>query len=143
MTYAIRCTPGGLLRDEGSGEVIRFASYAEAEAEALRLTREAYSNQRVAGFDFTPVPMPDPAHDDKIVRFEDARDRRIEAESASDQAQWEDFRDRLLAIMMACDFQNSSLMAATINALLRALERSGMDIDEAKTSIIRVTSIMK
>jgi hypothetical protein len=58
MEYAIRCTPGGLLRDDTSGKVICFASYAEAEAEALRLTREAYSNPRVAGFDFTPIPMP-------------------------------------------------------------------------------------
>jgi hypothetical protein len=58
MRYAIRCTPGGLLKDEGSGKVIYFDSYAEAEVEALRLTREAYSNPRVAGFDFTPVPAP-------------------------------------------------------------------------------------
>jgi hypothetical protein len=57
MKYAIRCTPGGLLRDDTSGKVICFGSYAEAEAEALRLTREAYSNPRVAGFDFTPIPM--------------------------------------------------------------------------------------
>jgi hypothetical protein len=56
--YAIRCTPGGLLKDEGSGKVIYFDSYAEAEAEALRLTREAYSNPPVAGFDFTPVLVP-------------------------------------------------------------------------------------
>jgi hypothetical protein len=57
MRYAIRCTPGGLLREDHSDQVITFASYAEAEAEALRLTREAYSNPRVAGFDFTPVPL--------------------------------------------------------------------------------------
>jgi hypothetical protein len=56
--YAIRCTPGGLLKDDATGRAIPFASYAEAEAEALRLTQEAYSNRRVAGFDFTPVPMP-------------------------------------------------------------------------------------
>ena len=55
--YAIHCTPGGLLKDDATGDVICFASYAEAEAEALRLTQEAYSNPRVAGFDFTPVPM--------------------------------------------------------------------------------------
>ena len=59
MAYGIRCTPGGLLRDDTSGEVIRFASLAEAEAEALRLTRDAYGNQSVAGFDFTPVELPD------------------------------------------------------------------------------------
>jgi hypothetical protein len=59
MAYGIRCTPGGLLRDDTSGEVIRFASLVEAEAEALRLTREAYGNRRVAGFDFTPVGLPD------------------------------------------------------------------------------------
>ena len=59
MAYAIRCTPGGLLTDEATGTVIRFASYAEAEAEAQRLTPEAYGNERVAGFDFTPVPMPE------------------------------------------------------------------------------------
>jgi hypothetical protein len=58
MRYAIRCTPGGLLRNEGTGNVIHFDSYAEAEAEALRLTQEAYSNPSVAGFDFTPVPVP-------------------------------------------------------------------------------------
>jgi hypothetical protein len=58
MKYAIRCTPGGLLRDDTSCKMICFGSYAEAEAEALRLTREAYSNPRVAGFDFAPIPMP-------------------------------------------------------------------------------------
>ena len=60
MTYGIRRTPGGLLRDDTRGEVIRFASFAEAEAEALRLTREAYSNPPVAGFAFTPVELRDP-----------------------------------------------------------------------------------
>jgi hypothetical protein len=61
MQYAIRCTPGGLLRDDTGEKVICFASYADAEAEALRLTREAYSNPRVAGMemDFTPIPMPE------------------------------------------------------------------------------------
>ena len=39
--YTIRCTPGGLLKDENSGEVIYFNSYAEAEAEALRQKIEA------------------------------------------------------------------------------------------------------
>jgi hypothetical protein len=53
--YAIRCTPGGLLRDDDSGALITFNSYQAAEAEALRLTRQAYTNRRVAGFDFTPV----------------------------------------------------------------------------------------
>ena len=57
MAYGIRCTPGGLLREETSDEVIRFASLAEAETEALRLTKEAYRNPRVAGFDFTPVNL--------------------------------------------------------------------------------------
>jgi len=55
--YAIRCTPGGLLKDSDDGKVIYFDSYAEAEAEALRLTQQAYSNPRVAGFDFIPVPV--------------------------------------------------------------------------------------
>ena len=58
MRYAIECTPGGLLRDDRSGQVITFTTYADAEAEALRLTREAYNNPRVAGFDFTPVRWP-------------------------------------------------------------------------------------
>lgn len=57
MAYAILCTPGGLLKDDNSGEVIRFASLAEAEAEVLRLTRDAYNNRHVAGFDFTPVQV--------------------------------------------------------------------------------------
>jgi hypothetical protein len=57
--YAIRCTPGGLLTtDEEFAKVIFFDSYAEAEAEAARLTREAYNNPRVAGVDFTPVLAP-------------------------------------------------------------------------------------
>jgi hypothetical protein len=57
MRYAIRCTPGGLLRDDHSGNIIYFDSYAEAEAESLRLTQAAYSNPRVACLqaDFTPV----------------------------------------------------------------------------------------
>jgi hypothetical protein len=60
MRYAIRCLPGnGLLKDEASGDVIDFATYAEAEAEALRLTREAHSNSRFAGEDFAPVEVPE------------------------------------------------------------------------------------
>jgi hypothetical protein len=61
MRYAIRCTPGGLLRDNITGNIIYFNSYAEAEAEALRLTQAAYSNPRVEGLktDFTPVAAPD------------------------------------------------------------------------------------
>jgi len=57
--YTIRCTPGGLLKDENSGEVIYFNSYAEAEAEALRLTQAAYSNPRIAHIemDFTPIQV--------------------------------------------------------------------------------------
>jgi hypothetical protein len=55
MRYAIRCTPGGLLKDEDM-QVIYFDTYAEAEAETLRLTKEAHNNPSVAGLDFTPVP---------------------------------------------------------------------------------------
>ena len=55
--YVIRCTTGGLLRDDASGKVIRFATRAEAAAEAVRLTQEADSNSRVAGVDFTAVPI--------------------------------------------------------------------------------------
>jgi hypothetical protein len=55
--YAIRCTPGGVLTDEGTGATIYFDTYVEAEAEAQRLTRAAYSNSRIAGveMDFTPI----------------------------------------------------------------------------------------
>jgi hypothetical protein len=58
--YAIRCTPGGLLRDDSTGDIICFDSYAEVEAEALRLTQAAYGNPRMAGLqtDFTPVLHP-------------------------------------------------------------------------------------
>jgi hypothetical protein len=59
MRYAIRCTPGGLLKDDASGNVIDFATYAEAQTEALRLTREAHSNPRFAGVDFAPVEVPE------------------------------------------------------------------------------------
>jgi hypothetical protein len=57
--YAIRCTPGGLLRDDSTGAIIYFDGYAEAEAEALRLTQAAYGNPRIARLqaDFTPVPV--------------------------------------------------------------------------------------
>ena len=40
-----------------SGGVIRFATRAEAAAEAVRLTQEADSDSRVAGVDFTAVPI--------------------------------------------------------------------------------------
>ena len=55
--YAIRCTPGGLLKDDSTGKTIYFESYVEAETEAQRLTQAAYSNPRIAGIemDFTPV----------------------------------------------------------------------------------------
>ena len=32
MAYAIRCTPGGLLKDDDGFTVVLFASRAEAEA---------------------------------------------------------------------------------------------------------------
>jgi len=59
MRYAIRCTPGGLLKDDASGNVIDFATYTEAETESLRLTREAHSNPRFAGVNFAPVEVPE------------------------------------------------------------------------------------
>jgi hypothetical protein len=61
MPYAIRCTPGGMLRDSSTGKIIHFNSYAEAEAEALRLTQAAHDNPRIGGLDtdFTPVEEPD------------------------------------------------------------------------------------
>ena len=59
MRYAIRCTPGGLLKDDATGNVIDFATYAEAETEAVRLTRQAHSNPRFAGVDFAPVEVPE------------------------------------------------------------------------------------
>jgi len=58
MRYAIRCTPGGLIKDDRSGRVITFASYADAEAEAFRLSQEAYGTS-ARGSDFIPVPLPD------------------------------------------------------------------------------------
>jgi len=72
---------------------------------------------------------------DKIISFVDAKDRRIKTEIDSDQAQWADLNDRLFKIMMASDLQNHSLVSATINALLKTLQRSDMDIDEAKISV--------
>jgi hypothetical protein len=55
--YAIRCTPGGLLRDDSTGKTIYFETYVEAETEAQRLTQAAYSNPRLTRIemDFTPV----------------------------------------------------------------------------------------
>jgi hypothetical protein len=58
MRYAISCTPGGLIKDDRSGRVITFASYADAEADAFRLSQEA-SGTSARGSDFTPVPLPD------------------------------------------------------------------------------------
>lgn len=58
--YAIRCTPGGQLKEDSTGETIYFSTYVEAETEAQRLTRAAYSNPRIATveMDFTPVEAP-------------------------------------------------------------------------------------
>ena len=50
--------PGGLIKDDRSGRVITFASYADAEAEAFRLSQEAYGTS-ARGSDFIPVPLPD------------------------------------------------------------------------------------
>jgi hypothetical protein len=41
MRYAIQCTPGGLLRDDQTDNVIYFNSHAEAETEVRRLTQQA------------------------------------------------------------------------------------------------------
>jgi hypothetical protein len=59
MKYAIRSTPGGLLKDARTGKTITFDAYAKAEAEAQRLTKAAYDNPAIAGMraDFTPVAM--------------------------------------------------------------------------------------
>jgi hypothetical protein len=59
LRYAIRYTPGdGLLQDESTGGVIYYNTYAEAEEEAQRLTRQAYNNPRIAHLqaDLTPEP---------------------------------------------------------------------------------------
>jgi hypothetical protein len=57
--YAIRCTPGGLLKEDDTGETIYFETYDEAETEAQRLTQAAYSNPHIAHYemDFTPVEV--------------------------------------------------------------------------------------
>jgi hypothetical protein len=48
-----------LLRDDRTGNILYFDGYAEAEAEALRLTQAAYGNPRIAALqtDFTPVEV--------------------------------------------------------------------------------------
>jgi len=79
----------------------------------------------------------------KIISFEDAQDRRTNAEIDADQARWVDLRDRLLAAMMTSDLHNAALMSATINALMEALQRSGMDIDEAKTPVTSCVGMMR
>ena len=56
--WAIRCTPpGDLLRKYGGLSVIYFNTYAEAEAEAQRITQAAHNNLRLAGamIAYTPV----------------------------------------------------------------------------------------
>lgn len=57
MRYAIRCTPGDLVRDADTGNPVHCGTYAEAEAEAQRLTREARSHPHIAEIDFTPTPI--------------------------------------------------------------------------------------
>ena len=59
IRYAIRCTPGGMLRDDDSGILITFDDYQAAEAEAQQLTRQAYTNPRISDMqiDFTPVEV--------------------------------------------------------------------------------------
>ena len=47
-----------MIKDDRSGRVITFASYADAEVEAFRLSQEAYGTS-ARGSDFTPVPLPD------------------------------------------------------------------------------------
>jgi hypothetical protein len=51
MRYMIRCTPGGLLKDEESGNPVTFANYAEAQEEAQRMKQDP----RFKRMDFTPV----------------------------------------------------------------------------------------
>jgi hypothetical protein len=59
MRCAIRCTPGGLLRDSDTGEIICFSTYVAAEAEALRLTMAAHDKPRLESLeqDFRPVEV--------------------------------------------------------------------------------------
>jgi hypothetical protein len=58
MQYAIRCTPGGLLRDDRTDNIITFKTYGEAETEAQRLTQAAYSIVAMQT-DFMPVGVPE------------------------------------------------------------------------------------
>ena len=69
MRYAIRCTPGGLLRDESTHDILYFDSYAEAESEAQRLSQVAYSNPRLTGVDFTPVEAEDEGEASSALEF--------------------------------------------------------------------------
>ena len=81
--------------------------------------------------------------DDKIISFEAAQDRRDEAQIDTDQAHWEDLRERLLAIMMASDLHNTSLVSATVNALIEALAQNGLDTNDAKTAVTRCIRAMR
>jgi predicted lipid-binding transport protein (Tim44 family) len=56
VRYAIQCTPGGLLRDDRSGNVITYASHEDAATEAWELSRDARSKGR--GWEFKPIPLP-------------------------------------------------------------------------------------
>lgn len=80
--------------------------------------------------------------DDKIIRFETLRYRRVEAETEAEQMEWEALRERLLAVMMASDQPNTALVSATINALLDTLQRSDMDFAEAKNLVALVLRAM-
>jgi hypothetical protein len=63
-----------------------------------------------------------------IIDLKAARDRRSEA-------YWCDIRDQLAAIMADTDLDDAALTAATLYALLEALESENMSWSEARTFI--------
>jgi hypothetical protein len=75
--YVIACTPGGLLRNDDDSLLI-FESRAEAEEEALRLTKADHANAYVAGMDFTATMMPPEA----VEEIDRLQQHLIEAEAA-------------------------------------------------------------
>jgi hypothetical protein len=70
-----------------------------------------------------------------IIDFDAAKDRRAQREVEADEAEWNAFRNQLVATMMTTSMQNSALVTATLNALFQVLERSNLSLEESKALI--------
>ncbi len=72
---------------------------------------------------------------DYLRRLFDIPDRRINEEIEKDEVHWDDLMKELVDVMVLSEMPDSSLITATLHALLGVLTASSTSIDDAKNVI--------